>query len=260
MSNESIAEAIPEQTAPEEGQVVETEVATAETPQEEYDFLEVTELGEKYVKVQVDGQEVAVPISEALAGYQRQADYTRKTQELSEQRKQLQFAATLQEALQKDPDSTLRLLNQQFGSTQTLAATPEEEEWLTPEEKQVRELNNRLALIEEERAMDALMRTIDNLQSKYGEEFNADEVVFRANQLGTTDLEAVFKQMAFDQVYAQKSEAAKKLAEEQERLNAKRNASIVSGATSAKSGSAPQSAPPKSVFEAFEQAKRQLGS
>ena len=118
MTDTTIASAEDAQTAPDEGQVVETTEATAETPQEEYDFLEVTELGEKYVKLQVDGEEIAVPISEALAGYQRQADYTRKTQELSEQRKQLQFAATLQEALQKDPESTLRLLQVQFGTTQ----------------------------------------------------------------------------------------------------------------------------------------------
>jgi hypothetical protein len=255
-----IAEAMPEETTPDEGQVVETAEATAETPQEEYDFLEVTELGEKYVKLQVDGQEVAVPISEALAGYQRQADYTRKTQELSEQRKQLQFAATLQEALQKDPENTLRLLNQQFGTTQAPASTPEEDEYLTPEEKQVRELNNRLAILEQERAMDALMGTIRTLESKYGEEFNADEVVFRANQLGTTDLEAVFKMIAFDKVYTEKAEASKKLAEEQERLNAKRSAGIVSSSSSKVSGSQPPSAQPKSVFEAYEQAKRQLGS
>jgi len=254
------AEAMNEETAPQEGQVVEAEQATAETPQEEYNFLEVTELGEKYVKLQVDGEEIAVPISEALAGYQRQADYTRKTQELSEQRKQLQFAATLQESLQKDPENTLRLLNQQFGVSQPTAITPEEEEYLTPEEKQVRELNSRLAALEQERAMDALVRTIETLQSKYGDEFNADEVVFRANQLGTTDLEAVFKQIAFDKVYAEKSAAAKKLAEEQDRLNAKRGASIVSSSSSKVSGSQPPSAQPKSVFEAYEQARRQLGS
>lgn len=259
MTTENIAEAVTEEAAPQDGQVAETELATAETPQEEYDFLEVTELGEKYVKLQVDGEEVAVPISEALAGYQRQADYTRKTQELSEQRKQLQFAATLQQALQNDPENTLRLLQAQY-QVAPKAEEPAEEEWLTEEEKQVRELSSRLNALEHERAMEALVKTIESLESKYGDEFNADEVVFKASQLGTTDLEAVFKQMAFDKVYAQKSEASKKLAEEQERLNAKRGASIVAGSTSSRSGTAPQSAPPKSVFEAFEQAKRQLGS
>lgn len=39
-------------------------------------------------KVKVDGQEVDVPIEELLSGYQRQADYTRKTQEVAAMRKQ----------------------------------------------------------------------------------------------------------------------------------------------------------------------------
>jgi hypothetical protein len=258
MTTEEIADATNEQPTPDTEQLVEADEAQAETSDEEVDLLDVTEIADKVVKLQVDGEEVVIPVKEALAGYQRQADYTRKTQEISEQRKQLQFAATLQEALQKDPENTLRLLNQQFGKNQPTAVTPEEEEYLTPEEQQVRQLNQRLAALEQERAMDALVKTIDTLQEKYGDEFNADEVVFRANQLGTTDLEAVFKSIAFDKVYAEKTKASKKLAEEQERLNAKRNASVVSSGASAKT-SAPKSAPPKSIHEAFEMTKRQLG-
>jgi len=253
-----IADATTNEPTPGE-QTAVTEEAQAETEAQEVDLLDVADLGEKFVKVQVDGEEVVVPVAEALAGYQRQADYTRKTQEISEQRKQLQFAATLQDALQKDPESTLRLLNQQFGKSQP-TAKPEEEEYLTEEEKQVRVLSQRLNALEQERAMDALVKTIDTLQEKYGDEFNADEVVFRANQLGTTDLEAVFKALAFDKVYADKSKANQKLAEEQARLDAKRQAAVVSGGTSAKSGSAPKSAPPKTVYEAYELAKRQIGS
>jgi hypothetical protein len=71
-------------------------------------LLPVDEFGDKYVSCnQVDGEEVRVPLKEALSGYQRQADYTRKTQELSEQRRQVQFGAALQEALQNDPSGTL---------------------------------------------------------------------------------------------------------------------------------------------------------
>jgi len=253
------ADATTEELTPTE-QPAQTDTAQAETEAQEIDLLDVADLGEKFVKVQVDGEEVVVPVAEALAGYQRQADYTRKTQEISEQRKQLQFAATLQDALQKDPENTLRLLNQQFGKSQPQAATPAEEEYLTEEEKQVRILNQRLNALEQERAMEALVKTIDTLQEKYGDEFNADEVVFRANQLGTTDLEAVFKALAFDKVYAEKSKASQKLAEEQARLDAKRQAAVVSGGPSAKSGSAPKSAPLISVFAAYEMAKRQLGN
>lgn len=40
--------------------------------------------------VKVDGQEMQVPLEELLNGYQRQADYSRKTQALADERRQLQ--------------------------------------------------------------------------------------------------------------------------------------------------------------------------
>ena len=121
-------------------------------------------------------------------------------------------------------------------------------------------MEKRLASFEQQRAMDELTKTIDTLQSKYGDDFNADEVVAKALATGATDLEAVFKQVAFDKVYSKASEANKKLAAEQERLNAKRGAAIVSSSSSAKGASAPKSAPPKTVQEAFANALKQLES
>ena len=208
MSNEEIiASAEIEEVGTVDGEPTEAVEVQAETPEPELDIFDYTDVADKVVKLQVDGQEVVVPVKEALAGYQRQADYTRKTQELSEQRKQMEYAQALQEALQNDPQKTLQLLQQQ-----------------------------------------------------YGDDFNADEVVAKALATGATDLEAVFKQVAFDKVYSKASEANKKLAAEQERLNAKRGAAIVSSSSSAKGASAPKSAPPKTVQEAFANAQRQLES
>lgn len=257
MSDMQDTEAIVDEVTPEEGQVSETVDAEVETPEPEPELFDFTEVADRVVKLQVDGEEVTVPLKEALAGYQRQADYTRKTQELSEQRKNIEYAIALQDALQSDPSGTLQLLQQQFGQP---AASEEEDIWIDPTEKQLKELEKRLVSFEQQRAMDELAKTIDSLQGKYGDEFNADEVVAKALATGQTDLEAVFKQIAFDKVYSKATEASKKLAQEQERLNAKRGAAIVSSASSAKGTTAPTSAPPKTVFEAFEQAKRQLGN
>jgi hypothetical protein len=256
MSDIEITDATDDQVTPDEGQVTEAVDAEVETPEVEPELFDYTEVGDKFVKLQVDGEEVLVPVKEALAGYQRQADYTRKTQELSEQRKSIEYATALQEALQNDPANTLRLLQDQYG----IVAEPEEDLWIDPTEKSLKEMEKRLASFEQQRAMDELTKTIDTLQSKYGDDFNADEVVAKALATGATDLEAVFKQVAFDKVYSKASEANKKLAKEQERLEAKRGAGIVSSASTSKGTTAPQSAPPKTVFEAFEQAKRQLGS
>ena len=256
MSDIEITDATDDQVTPDEGQVSEAVDAEVETPEVEPELFDYTEVGDKFVKLQVDGEEVLVPVKEALAGYQRQADYTRKTQELSEQRKSIEYATALQEALQNDPANTLRLLQDQYG----IVAEPEEDLWIDPTEKSLKEMEKRLASFEQQRAMDELTKTIDTLQSKYGDDFNADEVVAKALATGATDLEAVFKQVAFDKVYSKASEANKKLAKEQERLEAKRGAGIVSSASTSKGTTAPPSAPPKTVFEAFEQAKRQLGS
>jgi uncharacterized protein YeeX (DUF496 family) len=230
-----------------------TEVV-AETPEQELDFFDYTEVGDKYVKLQVDGEEVSIPVKEALAGYQRQADYTRKTQELSEQRKQVQYASALAEALQNDPAATLQLLQQQYG----VATQPQEDEWMDPAEKQMQQLEQRIQAFEQSKAMDELAKTIDSLQSKYGDDFNADEIVAKALATGSTDLEAVFKQITFDKVYSKASEAEKKLAQEQSRVEAKRSASVVSGGSANKNSAAPKAAKPTSVFEAFEQAKKTL--
>ena len=53
----------------------------------------VNEDGATY-KVKVDGELVEVTLKEALAGYQRQADYTRKAQQLAAEREELQTAVT----------------------------------------------------------------------------------------------------------------------------------------------------------------------
>jgi hypothetical protein len=240
------------------GQVDETTEVVAETPQEELELFDYTEIADKVIKLQVDGEEVVVPIKEALAGYQRQADYTRKTQELSEQRKQVQFAAALAKSLQEDPANTLQALQQHYGISAPIQNQQVEEEYLDPAEKQLRSLEQRIAAFEQEKAMNELTRTIDSLQSKYGDDFNADEVVSKALATGSTDLEAVFKQITFDKVYSKATSAEKKLMDEQARVEAKRSAAVVSGGSANKTSVAPKPAKPTSVFEAFEQAKKTL--
>lgn len=69
----------PEAEAPQEPEA-ETE------PEPEAKAEEQTE-DDPFVTIKIDGQDVEVKLSELKNGYQRQADYTRKTMEVSEQRK-----------------------------------------------------------------------------------------------------------------------------------------------------------------------------
>ena len=56
---------------------------------EEEEGEEEAPMDEKFV-VKVDGKEIEVPKDELIRGYQREADYTRKTQKLAEERKSVE--------------------------------------------------------------------------------------------------------------------------------------------------------------------------
>ena len=234
-----------------------------DTSFEEYtpEYLDVDSYADKYVKLQLDGEELEVPLKEAVSGYQRQADYTRKTQQLAEERKNVQFAQAIQQALDNDPLATIELLKNHYGLDQ-VESFEEDDIWADPMEKQYKQLEKRIASFEEQQAMNELERTIGGLQQKYGDDFDANEVVSAALAQGTTNLEAVYKQMAFDRLYsreqAQRELQARKAQQEQKVVQAKRSSGIVAGGSSAQ-GSSPDSAPITSLRDAFAAAKSQLG-
>ena len=64
----------------------EAEESSEEVEATEEDAEEEAPRDEKFV-VKVDGKEIEVPKEELIRGYQREADYTRKTQKLAEERK-----------------------------------------------------------------------------------------------------------------------------------------------------------------------------
>jgi hypothetical protein len=257
MSNDNTVDSAFE--APEYGQAdLGTEIG--EAPEVVQDYFAWDEYADKSVKLNVAGEEVDVPLKEALAGYQRQADYTRKTQELSEQRKQVQFGTALQEALQNNPGDTLELLKQHYGLNEQ-QTSDEDELYMDPVEKQYRQLETRMKAFEQEKAVRDLEKTVESLSRKYGDAFDADEVVAKALATGNSNLEAVYKQTAFDRIFEQSLTTtqvkAKKAEEEQAIVQSKRDASVVSKGASAKSADV-SSKPVTTLREAFELAKRQI--
>lgn len=234
-----------------------------ETSFEEYtpEYIDLDGFADKYVKLTVDGEELEVPLKEAVSGYQRQADYTRKTQQLAEERKNVQFAQAIQQALDNDPSATIELLKSHYGIADQMDFE-DDDIFVDPMEKQYRQLESRIQSFEEQQAMQELERTISGLQQKYGDDFDANEVVSVALASGTTNLEAVYKQMAFDKLYsnqqAQRELQARKAQKEQEIVQAKRSSGIVAGGSSAQ-GSSVDTAPITSLRDAFAAAKQQLG-
>ena len=81
-----------EEESTEETQDESLEEAPEEEESEEDDDHEGTEEreveGQDLYAVTIDGEEHQIPLDELLKGYSRQSDYTRKTQQVSEQRKE----------------------------------------------------------------------------------------------------------------------------------------------------------------------------
>lgn len=73
--------------------------------------LTIEEYGELTIPVKVDGKEIAVNLKEAAAGYQRQADYTRKTQAIQAEREAMAADLAAKEAALAQRE---RLLTEQF--------------------------------------------------------------------------------------------------------------------------------------------------
>jgi hypothetical protein len=263
MSDENIAvETSPEPVGETGNQTV------AETPTESYEYVDTSAFDGKYVKVKVDGEELDVPFNEAIQGYQRQADYTRKTQELSQQREQLQYAQTLQQALESNPQQTLEILSRHYGvaEAQRMIAdaqdAPSEPEFDDPLEKRIWETEQRIQQYEQERANDQLQKEIVRLQNTY-EDFNPQEVVRAALNAGTTNLEAVHKQIAYDRLVQKirAGEQANQIIQDQNQqvVDAKRDASFVEGGASANGPSDVPVGKIGSVHDAWALAKNQMG-
>ena len=259
MSNQQDSYEAPVETgaAPETAPATGGESVTEAAPEPSY--LDPTEFADRHVRLKVDGEEVSVPLSEALAGYSRQADYTRKTQALAEREREAQFGMTLAQALQNNPAETLRILQDRYAAQEQ----PEEQpDWTDdPVESRLREYDERLAHWEQQQAAQELRVAVGVLQQRYGDEFNPQEVVAEAARQERIDLEAVYKEMAFDRYWqGQQAARAAMSAEEAARVESKTQASTIhqgNGANNTVASDVTPSFP--TIEEAFVAAKQQLG-
>lgn len=210
---------------------------------------------------ELDGEPIT--LDEARNGYLRQRDYTRKTQELAEQRRQLRNAEVLQAALNRDPQATLKALAEAYGvqtagskvadvsqdsvgwgDDETQAADPRVDDLLQWREQQ-----------EVAAAQAQIRNELAQLSSQYGE-FDTSEVLRFAVDNGFPDVVSAFKAWRFDEV---QSELSRRL-EDQKRLQAKREAQVVSpqgSRTAAAVSAAPEGG--LSIRDAWLAAKKEHG-
>ena len=230
-----------------ESQYEDTLEASDEVPQEP---------GESYT-VKVDGAESQVTLDELRDGYQRQADYTRKTQELSAERDRLRQAESIVSALESDPEGTLQALQRSFGVD--ISSPNQQEDWeeLDPTEQKLRELEKKIDKQEANQRQQSVEREVTKLQESYGE-FDAKELLGHAVKHGIANLEAAYTHWQFGDVKA----TADKLQQEQDIISKKRSASVIApgGSTQAGTQQSKGEAAPSSIREAFERAKQQLST
>lgn len=124
-----------ESSAPEDAETLDASALDEETPEdpgvEETDATATDEEAsdapdpmDQLVTVKIDGKEEQIPLKEAIAGYQRTADYSRKTMALSEQRKQLEAEASQVMTERAQYAQLLTVLQQQL-----MEAAPREPDW-----------------------------------------------------------------------------------------------------------------------------------
>lgn len=84
----------------------------------ELQYLDIDDdLGSRYVRLNIEGEEVSVPLNEALRGYNREAVSTKRFQEAAALREQAERALVIEQALQRDPATTVQILARQAGMT-----------------------------------------------------------------------------------------------------------------------------------------------
>lgn len=100
---------------------VQDDESNEETTEEQSELDEETEEEEKPAEVytvKVDGKEVEVTLDELQKGYSRTQDYTRKTQQIAETRKQVEAEASAIRAEREQYAQLLGALKQQLESTE----------------------------------------------------------------------------------------------------------------------------------------------
>jgi len=205
---------------------------------------------DKLVTVKVDGEEFSVPLAEAMASYMRQADYTKKTQALAEERRMAQWAREMRTAIETDPAGTVRALQQALGLESEQVEPdifadidPELQPVIAQMQAQQRQIDEFQQMMERQReaqVFNEVRAEVDSVRAKYPD-FDAARVLPLAAERGLTILEAYKLVKADDfltqeerQAQAQAVAAAKAAAAAEKRAAAEKVARGGSAAGTAK--------------------------
>lgn len=237
-------------------------------------YLEVEDPSSVWTKIKVNGEEIEVPLAEALSGYSRTADYTQKTQEAARLREEAQEGMFALNLLKTDPVRGMRLLQELYAppEAQPQPVAPEVpsfddplEEKLWHQEQRFNQLQNQLA----QRELEAQVNhTVQGLKQEYGasdEDIFQTVAVARQMNVGVEALPQIYKAMAYDRLVANfrasQQVQQETAAQTQQRQAAASQASRLVGTGSSSTGvtTAPPNTGYRSIREAAEAAIDELG-
>lgn len=194
---------------PGEGEELE-ELFDVEEEESREQQQSVTEISPDELEVEVPGVEEPVPLRELIDGYLRQSDYTRKTQQLADQRKQYEDAIRLWEALQEDPVGVVRRLGVEAGLMEA-GAEPVKQLEFSPfktadavEAELARRVEEAVAshpaVVEAQmvQAREWMESSFSDIEAKYDVKLGPKSrkaILLRAQENGTANLELVFQAM-----------------------------------------------------------------
>ena len=191
--------------------------------------------------IKVDGEQQQVSLEELQSGYQRQADYTRKT------------------ALEADPQGTLAALGNALGVEGNHVPQDDTSSWEDedPTAQRVASLEAQVARQAQTHRKQALDKEVSRLKGQYGN-FDEQGLFKHALDNKIANLEAAYTHMNFNGLAGY----AGKLQRDQETLEAKRGGAPVEGGKTVQQGTVVDGTPKKvnSLREAFALAKQELGT
>lgn len=206
---------------------------------DEFDFDSIKD---KQVAVTVNGETFEVPIAELRNGYMRQADYTRKTQQIAQVADMVRWAQEMQNALRDNPAATIKYLQEALGVKDS-----ESDPWqdVDPEmqpvlselqrtQQELAELRSRSEQAEQARVQAEVRVELDQMKSKYAD-FDPQVVLPIAIETGL-NMEKAYKLWKADRL-EQESAAEAKARQKAEAAAAKREKARAASQKVAKGGS-----------------------
>jgi hypothetical protein len=196
------------------------------------------------LRFEVDG--ALVTLAELKSGYMRQADYTRKTQELSSLRDENEKALVLWRALQERPQETVRTLMSRVGSGQPVTevipqAQPDLDQLIEQKLAEKLQADPRIQAFEAEQAWNVVNTVFSQIEGQYGVKLaqsDKEAVLLKAQELNSEDLEYAFY----------------KLWEQKKSLDAERENAAANSTAGGRNSDSSDNVPEPKVFATFRSA------